>query len=201
MNSTEKVKSNSVTTVTRLDGKLIFAFPRDGLPSITFDPDKVSAQNRSRAMYHGFEQRIRDAGALMRDKETGESATPEQKRAAMLRIVEHLESGSDEWALRVATPKADDPGILIAAIMRVSGKDERGVEGLLVATMQKRGVDRAGALKIWADTKQVASAKKAIEAERAAARASGDSDDLLAEMMADSDGDESGRAAPPDAPF
>lgn len=186
----EKVKSNSVTTVTYLDGKLVFGFA--GQPSFTFDPDKVSAQNRARAMMHGFEQRIRDGGALGRDKETGASATPEEKREAMLRIAEHLMSGSDEWALKVAAPKKDDPGLLLAAIGRATGKDQAGVEALLTTTMAKRSVDRVGALKVWQDTKQVIAAKAEILAERAAAKAAsaaGDADDLLAEMGASDEGD------------
>lgn len=186
----EKVKSNSVTTVTYLDGKLVFGFA--GQPSFTFDPDKVSAQNRARAMMHGFEQRIRDGGALGRDKETGASATPEEKREAMLRIAEHLMSGSDEWALKVAAPKKDDPGLLLAAIMRGLSKTANEVEALLAATEAKRGVDRAGALKVWQDTKQVQAAKAAIIAERAAAKAatSQDADDMLADILGEGEGDE-----------
>lgn len=186
----EKVKSNSVTTVTHLDGKLVFAF--QGLPSFTFDPERVSAQNRARAMLHGFEQRIRDGGALGRDKETGASATPEEKREAMLRIAEHLMSGATEWALKVAAPKADDPGLLVAAMMRGLGKDAAGIEAVIAATMAKRGVDRMGALKVWQDTKQVQAAKAAIVAERAAAKAAsaGSAEDLLAEVMGDAEGDD-----------
>lgn len=178
----ETVKSNSVTTVTRMDGKLIFGFPRDGLADLTFDPDKASAQNRSRAMFHGWEQRIRDAGALMRDKETGASATAEEKRAAMQRMIAHYESGGDEWNLRAAGPRADDPGLLLAAIMRVSGRDAAGVEALLANTEAKRGVDRVGALKVWAETKQVIAAKLAIQAEKATAKGGADADGLLDEM-------------------
>ena len=180
----EKVKSNSVTTVTYLDGKLVFGF--SGLDAFTFDPDKVSAVNRARAMMHGFEQRIRDGGALGRDAETGASATPEQKREAMLRIADHLMAGGDEWALKVAAPKKDDPGLLLAAIMRALGKDEAGVKALIASTMTKRGVDETAALKIWQDTKQVITAKAEIVAERAAAKAAASkgqsADDLLAEI-------------------
>lgn len=180
----EKTKSNSVTTVTYLDGKLVFGFAELG--AFTFDPDKVSAVNRARAMMHGFEQRIRDGGALVRDAETGASATPEQKREAMLRIAEHLMAGGDEWALKVAAPKRDDPGLLLAAIMRALGKDEAGVKALIASTMAKRGVDESSALKVWQDTRQVIAAKAEIVAERAAARAAqskGQSvDDLLAEI-------------------
>ena len=191
MTKDERKKANSATWVTVVDGKLVFNF--DGLAPFTFDPDRVSAQNRARAMMHGFEQRIRDAGALGRDRETGASATPEQKRESMWRIAEHLMSGGTEWALKVAAPRSDDPGLLMASIMRALNRDAAGVEAVIAATMSKRGIDRTAALKVWQDTDKVKAAKAAILAERAAAaaaRADVDADDLLAEIEGPDEGGE-----------
>jgi hypothetical protein len=195
-------KENTFTAMTIVDGKLVFSFPHAGLPSFTFDPEKASATNRARAIKMGFKQRISNAAALSRDTETGESASSEEKRANMLRMAEHLESGSDEWELRVSVgPKKDDPGLLRAAIMRATGKDEAGVAALIVATMAKRGVDETAALKVWQDAKQVITAKAEIIAERAAAKAAAskgqDADDLLAEMEAGAEG----KPARGEAPF
>ena len=187
----EKTKSNSVTTVTYLDGKLVFGFA--GLPAFTFDPDKVSAVNRARAMMHGFEQRIRDGGAQRRDAETGASATPEQKREAMLRIAEHLMSGGDEWALKVAAPKKDDPGLLRAAMMRALGRDEAGIAALVASTMALRGCDETAALKIWQDTRQVIAAKAEIVAERAAAKAAASKGQSVEDLLAEIEGGGEGR--------
>jgi hypothetical protein len=194
MSVNTRKKENTFTAVTIVDGKLVFSFPHAGLASFTFDPDKASAANRSRAMKMGFKQRISNGAALSRDTETGESASSVDKRAAMLRLAEHLESGSDEWELRVAAPKKDDPGLLAAAMMRGLGKDEAGVKALIALTMAKKGLDETGALKYWQDTQQVQAAKTEIVAERAAARLAtmkiADAEDILAEMMGEDEGDE-----------
>lgn len=67
-------------------------------PPLVLDLSKVSDANRLRAEYHGFTQRVSDAAAMARDTKTGKSATPAQKRMAMARLVEHLNSGAVEWS-------------------------------------------------------------------------------------------------------
>lgn len=181
MSKTDKKRANSIITVSRFDNKLTFAFA--GVGQFVFDPDKVSAENRARAMMHGFEQRIRDAAALSVDRDTGKSATAQEKHDAALRIAEHLMSGATEWNLRPAASPGVDAGLTLQAIMRALGKTLDEAEALIAATCTKRGVERAGALKIWADAKQVAQAILDIKRERAAGGA--DAADLEAEMMAD----------------
>ena len=187
MSKIDKKRANSIITVSRFDNKLTFAFA--GVGQFVFDPDKVSAENRARAMMHGFEQRIRDAAALSVDRDTGRSATAQEKHDAARRIADHLMSGSTDWNLRAAASPGVDAGLTIQAMMRALGKDLDAVEALIAATCTKRGVERAGALKIWADAKQVAQAILDIKRERAAGGA--DASDLEAEMMADEPDDES----------
>ena len=183
MSKSDKKRANSIITVSRFDNKLTFAFA--GVGQFVFDPDKVSAENRARAMMHGFEQRIRDAAALSVDRDTGRSATAQEKHDAAHRIADHLMSGSTDWNLRAAASPGVDAGLTIQAIMRALGKTLDEAEALIAATQTKRGVERAGALKIWADAKQVAQAILDIKRERAAGGA--DASDLEAEMMAAGD--------------
>lgn len=203
MSKTDKKRVNSIITVSRFDNKLTFAFA--GVGQFVFDPDKVSAENRARAMMHGFEQRIRDAAALSVDRDTGRSATAQAKHDAALRIAEHLMSGSTDWAIRVAASAGPDAGLTIQAMIRAFTKTIDGVrtilgkewhpeldpvaevEEALAATMAKRKIDRAAALKLWANSKQVAQAILDIKRERADAGA--DAEDLLAEMMGDDESD------------
>ena len=187
MSKTDKKRANSIITVSRFGNKLAFTFL--GVGQFVFDPDSVSAENRARAMMHGFEQRIRDAAALSVDRDTGRSATAREKHDAARRIADHLMSGSTDWNLRAAASPGVDAGLTIQAMMRALGKDLDAVEALIAATQAKRGVERAGALKIWADAKQVAQAILDIKRERAAGGA--DASDLEAEMMADEPDDES----------
>lgn len=91
-----KRRANSAYLFTEQDGKMVFDFGAIG--KATFDPDKASAQNRARAMKHGFKQRIIDAAALSADAATGKTS-PAEKLAEMIRVIEHLESGSTEWNL------------------------------------------------------------------------------------------------------
>ena len=188
MSKSDKKRVNSIITVTRWDNKLKFAFT--GVGDFTFDPDKVSAENRARAMIHGFEQRVRDAAALSVDRDTGKSATPTAKFEAAKRIADHLMSGATEWNLKPATgPKGPDAGTIILAMTRVLKKTVDEIEVILTATQTKRGVDRNGALKVWEESKQVAAEILKIKTERLAKDT--DSDELLEEML-QSNNDEGG---------
>jgi len=186
MSKSDKKRVNSIITVTRWDNKLKFAFT--GVGDFTFDPDKVSAENRARAMVHGFEQRVRDAAALSVDRDTGKSASPTAKFEAAKRIADHLMSGATEWNLKPATgPKGPDAGTIILAMTRVLKKTVDEIEVILTATQTKRGVDRNGALKVWEESKQVAAEILKIKTERLAKDT--DSDDLLEEMLQSDDED------------
>ena len=59
----------------------------------------VSSANQELAMYKGFIARIVDMAAIPADKTTGKAATPQQKYDAMVKGVNHLNSGSSEWNL------------------------------------------------------------------------------------------------------
>lgn len=183
MSKTDKKRANSVITVTRFDNKLTFAFT--GVGQFVFDPDRCSAENRARAMIHGFEQRIRDAAALSVDRDTGKSATPQEKFDAAKRISDHLTSGATEWNLKPAASSGVDAGLTLMAIMRVFKKTLDEAETVLAATMTKKEIDRTAALKLWAGSKQVAQAILDIKSERL--QSTEDADDLLDEIMGGED--------------
>lgn len=187
MAKSDKKRVNSIITVTRWDNKLKFAFT--GVGDFTFDPDKVSAENRARAMIHGFEQRVRDAAALSVDRDTGKSATAQAKFDAAKRIADHLMSGATEWNIKPAATGGLDAGLVIMAIMRVFKKTLDEAETVIATTMSKKGIERAAALKLWANSKQVAAAMLEIKTERL--NTTEDADDLLDEIMGD-EADEDG---------
>ena len=174
-----KIKSNSTINCVQMDGKLEFTVL--GAGKFTFDPDKVSAVNRARAMIHGFRQRISDGGAVSRNPETGKPATPADKLAKMQRISDHLMSGSDVWEL-TASATGSDAGLILLALMRVTSKTLEQVETLIEATMAKRELERTAALKLWADSKQVAAMILTIKSDRLAAGSKDDVEDLLGEI-------------------
>ena len=181
-----KAKANSTITHSMQDGKIEFRVLNAG--SFSFDPGKVSAENRARAMIHGFVQRISDGGALSRNPETGLPATPADKMARMQRIADHLMSGATEWALRVAASQGVDAGLTLMGIMRALGIDLETAEARLAKMAAKLGVDRAACIKRLGEAPDVIKAIGEIKAERAAAGTKVNASDLLAEMDDDEEG-------------
>lgn len=143
-----KAKSNSVITsglvddgglpTTSLVGAMGLRFSVQGAGETILWLRKVSESNRQRAMVHGLVQKISDKAAIPRDTKTGLSATPEAKLAAMARLVEHLNSGSEDWSLRVAAePRESSVDLLIKSLKELgfveSEASEAKVRGLTKA--------------------------------------------------------------------
>ena len=178
-----KVKSNSVMTWKQIDGKLVCDVL--GAGSVTFDPDKVSAVNRARFMMHGMKQRGADGAALLRDPETGASATAMEKLESVRRIVEHYETGTDDWALRTAAePKAEGDGTWLCKALVALGKavDVAAAEAKVVLFAEKKHGGQMGparkALMAASDIKA-----KVLELKAASVPASKlSADDMLADI-------------------
>lgn len=98
-----KQRSNSAYIFSLRDGKLVWAYP--GIGELVLDPDKVSATNRARFIVHGMKQRVNDAAAL--DAGADGKVDPQAKYAEMQRMIEHLESGTEDWNIR---PSAGSTG-------------------------------------------------------------------------------------------
>lgn len=190
---TKKPRANSIITSKVWQRNLHISVA--GVGELVLDVDKISAENRSRAMYHGLEQRIRDAGALLRNTANGASASASDKFEAMKRIVDHLASGSTEWNIKAAAGGRADSGLVIQAAMRVLKLSLEGLELRIGEMMDKHSLDRDSVLKNLAANPSVIRVMADIKAERAAG--SPLAKDLLAEMMepmgepSDDDGDES----------
>lgn len=189
------MKTNSIIQTSRQDNRIVFQV-RGVAEPIVFDPDKVSAVNRARAMVHGFTQRISDGGALSRNPETGLPATPQDKADKMRRIAEHLMEGGDVWEMKRAASEGGagtDAGLTLRAMVRAGlGKGDEGTpleraESLIAATQTKKGLDRKAALALWAKTDKVREAIAQIKAE-SSTQAVG-ADDLLDEMLEDEAGE------------
>lgn len=177
----ETKKANSVVTVERDGTVLIYTVLGVGqlrLDTATMHPDNIAA-----AVLHGMEQRIRDAAAIARDKETGASATPQQKYDAMQQLVEHYASGSPDWTIKRAEGSGGGArSITIEAIARVKQCDYATAESMVDRlAMSKFGNDRKVALRQLANTPAVQSAMLAIRAERMP-KPKADGDTLLGEL-------------------
>src|SRR5437899_11211028 len=87
-----KRKSNSVITHTVHSGGLV-DFTVEGAGSFAFDIGKLSSDLMQQAAIHGVVQKISDRAAIGRDPETGASASPEEKFAAMKECADRLMAG------------------------------------------------------------------------------------------------------------
>lgn len=113
-----KRKSNSVVThdVAQADaGNVEITFRVLGAGAVTLQMVRMSEVNVNRAAVHGMIQRISDRAAIGRDPETGASATPQEKLAAMQALVDHYHTGTSEWSM-VAKGEGAQRGLLFQAL-------------------------------------------------------------------------------------
>lgn len=188
-----KQRSNSAYSFAVKDGKMVFDYP--GIGVLTFDPAKVSAVNRARAMNHGLKQRIVDGAALNADKATGK-VSPQDKFDEMKRVIEHLESGSDEWNLKpsAAPGAASYVTQALVHLKTYQGHDTSDTEKAnafvqAVSKIEKLGLKgEMGKARTWLEknSKQI---RDAIAAVRAAETPAVDADSELAALMAPTEGE------------
>lgn len=151
-------------------------FVVDGVGTLVVDADRLTADLFTYAALHGLAQKVGDAAAIERDKETGRSATPQQKYDAMKAVIEHLYAGGD-WNRKAEGDGSGGVGLLVQALVRVTGQDK----DTLAKTVATWDAKTQAAMR--ADP-AVAPVIAAIKAERAAKATGGvDTQGLLAGLL------------------
>lgn len=148
-----KAKSNSVITheLERTEaGALTIVFKVLGAGELRLEMEKVAQSNKDRAMIHGFVQRVSDAAALPFNTEQNRRPTAEEKLAAMRELVEHYNSGIEEWSRKrtggTRVPKESDMDLLLLeAFCRIYPAKDRETLGKWVKarTPEERNALRA----------------------------------------------------------
>lgn len=129
----------------------------------------LSEEVRTHAMFHGLTQRVQDKAAISRNPDTGRSATPQDKLAAMQALCEHLNNGG-VWEMRAASKARLDRAALFEAVAEVSGREASVIEA--------RFRDREDSvLRVMLERADIAAAYA-----KRTARDSGQADALLAEL-------------------
>lgn len=176
----KKAKSNSVVS-TKVDGeKLIFLVKGTG--EAILDLTLLSESNRWRAVLHGLTQKVCDAAALSRDTTTGKSASPADKLAAMVKVVEHLNSGTEEWNLKReggGGPSVETTLLVKALVELYPAKPEADIAKWLKA----RKPEERAALMGQANIKGI------VDRLRAEAGKAVDTEELLSGLMDDGEGE------------
>jgi hypothetical protein len=73
-----------------------------GDATLLFDRTKAHAMTRNVAEQLGWKNRLVDKAAVGRDKATGKPVDPKRKFELVRGLVEHYQSGTEHWAMRVA---------------------------------------------------------------------------------------------------
>ena len=170
-------KENRTVTFEHEGG--VLSFNVAGIGKLVLTIANTSTEARDQAVIFGFARKVTNAAAL--DK----GATAQDKYDAMSAVVSHL-NGGGAWNMGTRGEGVGGvDGLVILALMRVYGDTKEKAEATITRTMEKKGLDRKAALKLWSGTDKIAAAIVDIKAERAAAKAASanvDADDLLAEI-------------------
>lgn len=111
-----KPKIGSVVQCTlQADGNI--KFDVIGAGEIILHMDRVSVACKDYARFHGFKQRGVDAAARPCDTKTGKPAPVAEKFSAVKRVVDHLETGTDDW--NMAGGGEGGKSLVVEAIARV----------------------------------------------------------------------------------
>lgn len=82
-----------------------------GLTPVTLTLDSVTESVRTKAMYHGFMQKLGDAAAIPREKVAGGVVTEDMRRAEVAKVAEHF-NGGGAWETRMAAAPATIPAVV-----------------------------------------------------------------------------------------
>lgn len=152
-------------------GQLTLTFA-DGTASALATID-LSPEILSQALIHGLKQKLVDAAAIARNTDTGASATLEDKKSAVLKVLERLIAG--QWNAIREGGTSEKGSLLLLALTRLQPNRDRAELEAWV-----KGLDDAQRSALSSNPK-ILPTIQAIQAERAAARgAQAQSDELLA---------------------
>jgi hypothetical protein len=87
------------------DQSVAFTF-EGGLAPVLLSLHEVTEANRVYATLHGFAARIGDNAAISKSADNGYVVTEAMRRDAVLELVDHYKSGSEEWNLKASARKA-----------------------------------------------------------------------------------------------
>ena len=183
-----KAKENSVVTTSYDAEAQAISYTVIGHPTLTLKLSMVSEANKARAIVHGFGQRVVDAAAIPAEplpatpegREAQKVARAARKHDLIQKVIEHYNSGSEDWSAARAAGVVGLDRILLGAVCEVLGKDEATVRGLVKLGAEKREVTQGAYLAKLATNADVA---KVVDRMRAETAGEMSADEELAGMM------------------
>ena len=92
---------------------ITFTFDGD-LPPVTCTASKISTANQDYAILFGLGHRIGDNAAIAKGKDNNYTVTEAMRREAVIEMVEHLQSGTDEWNMKASARRAPQDQTILA---------------------------------------------------------------------------------------
>lgn len=169
-------RKNSAHASAWHNDKLHFIF-RNGVHLI-FNPALASMKSRADAQRMGWQQRLNDCMAV-------DQGTPIEVKIDNLRtVIQHHESGTEEWDLP-RTPSVGNEDLIARALVRMGkAKDVEAAKAMFSALAAKRNVEASAIVRLFGQSADVAKVVIEIRAEDALKRTEAmtvNIDDLLAE--------------------
>lgn len=136
-----KPKTNSVCTSVFDSATQTLTFKVLGAGEAVLYLKRTSDMCDHEALIRGYNQRCVNAAALGRDPATGKPAGPEEKFLGVKALVDHYNTGTEDWspARQTAGPRELDR-IILEAVGEVTGRDEAAVRAMVAAGAAKYGV-------------------------------------------------------------
>lgn len=114
--SNETKRTPVIETLTHMERNVLELICING-ESIIVNPQELSADVLRMAILHGLKQKLIDAAAISRNPDTGKSATPDDKWAAVMVVYERLLRG--EWNAVRGEGTGAGNGLLFRALVRM----------------------------------------------------------------------------------
>ena len=113
-------------TTIRADGMVLVEF--DGFDPMLVDTGEFPLHVQLLCRAYGAREKITNAASLPRDPKTGRSATPAEKRDAVMKVLDAMRAG--EWEVRARVGGSDD-AVLIAALVEVTGNTRDAIRAMV----------------------------------------------------------------------
>ena len=117
-------RKSIISTEWNVDAGII-VFTVKGEGSIKLDLNTLEDNLREQGMFHGFEQKVRDAAAIPRSTSDGASATPSEKLEAMRAVVDNLHAGV--WNTKASKTPSLNRAALFEAIAEARSTEARPI--------------------------------------------------------------------------
>lgn len=181
-------KASSVITTDIFGSVLTLTFPTIG-ETLEIDTTKLADDIIKQAVLHGLKQKLVDAAAIARNPDTGRSPTAQDKFDAVKEVFDRLTHATNpQWnKTRVAGEGLSGAGLLIRALMEMTGKSRSEIEEFLEPKTKEQRAALKKNPKVAAIIARLQSSKDE------------DTDDMLSELMGDGESDDVGDEETADA--